>query len=77
MEKCIKKRKSHDPLKTWIVREVARIYGVSDTYIYLVMEGERNNESIVNSYMNIKEGATKAAMIEAVEVLVPFENLVA
>ncbi len=64
-----------DPLKAWIVKEVAGIYGVTTREVYLVLNCDRNNDDIVASYMTIYEGATKVAMLEAVTQLVPFENL--
>jgi hypothetical protein len=64
-----------NPLKAWIVKEVAGIYGVTTSEVYKVIGGERNNDNIVASYMTIHEGATKVAMLEAVTQLVPFENL--
>ncbi len=66
---------SRNPLKAWIVKEVAGIYGVTTSEVYKVLNCERNNDNIVASYMTIHEGSTKVAMMEAVTQLVPFENL--
>ena len=74
MVKNNQKLKAHDPLKTWIVEKVAEIHGVHERYVYMVIEGSRNNDKILGSYLSIKEGATTSAMIEAVTALVPFET---
>ena len=68
-----------DTLKPWIVKEVARMYGVTNDQVYRVMRDNRNNQKIFESYMTILEGAMavaqKEAMLTAVTRLVPFENL--
>lgn len=49
---------------------VAEMHGVSKRYVNMVIEGTRVNESILTSYMQIKEG--KTILIEAVKKAVPF-----
>ena len=56
--------KQRNPLKAWIVGEVAKIHRVTNREVYQVLNTDRNNQKIVESYMTIHEGATKAAMME-------------
>lgn len=69
MEKKIEKTISHDPQKTWIVKRVAEMHKVSEDYVYKVIRGERDNESIFTTYMDLLEGSNE--LLKAVEELVP------
>lgn len=49
---------------------IARIHGVSARYVRMVAAGERNNDAILSSIIEMKQG--KNELIEAVKKLVPF-----
>jgi len=70
MEKKEHKAISHDAQKTWIVKKVAGMYKVSERFVYMVINGEKDNEAIFNSYMDILQGSND--LVKAVEELVPF-----
>lgn len=74
MEKNQSNNNTHNPLKTYIVREVAKIRGVKVSAVYKVINGTRNNDDILSSYLSVKEAVTTAVMQEAVTQLVPFET---
>jgi len=51
---------------------VADIHGVTADYVRKVRNGERENEEILATYMDILEG--KTALIEAVKKTVPIHD---
>lgn len=63
---------AHDPRRTWAVLETARLYKVSTRYVYMVINGDRVNDDIFASYMDILQGSNK--LLEEVKKLVPFTN---
>ena len=65
-EKAIDIRKKRDDTAAI----VAQIHHVTDGYVRKVINGERNNDSILSSYIKIKQEKNK--LIEAVKELVPF-----
>lgn len=68
MEKTI----SHDPQRTWIVAKTAAIHGVSKRYVYMVIKGEKENDAVFATYMDLLEGSND--LLKAVEQLVPFST---
>jgi len=52
-----------------ICKKVALMYGVSPRYVTMVRNGERNNEAILASIMDLKEG--EKILLEEVKKLVP------
>lgn len=76
MPKNTEKTKHRDAENAAIVKRVADIHGVSTRYVNMVRNGERNNESVLNSYMELKETLNEnTAMLKAVNELVPFPTL--
>jgi hypothetical protein len=55
-----------------IATTVAGIHGVSYEHVRLVIKGDRVNESILTTYMEILEG--KTALLQKVKELVPIEK---
>lgn len=51
---------------------VAKMYGVSENYVQKVRRGDRDDEDVLTTIMDIIEGRTK--LIEEVEKLVPLER---
>jgi len=67
MSKKIIKARGYDKLKSTIVKKLAVKWGVTEVYIYKILDGERNHEEILEEYMTAKEG-----LVAAVEKLIPF-----
>lgn len=63
----------YNPIKTWIVKNLANMYGVSYRYVYMVIAGDREDEAIFTSYMDMQE-ASKKILLDKVNELVPFET---
>lgn len=75
MPKNTEKNKIRDAENAAIVKRVADIHGVSERYVNMVRNGERENEAIMNSYMELKESIhEKSALLKAVNTLVPFSS---
>jgi Ulp1 family protease len=53
-----------------IAAQVADIHGVTPDHVRKVRRGDRVNQSILNTYMELLEGKNK--LIQAVKELVPF-----
>lgn len=54
------------------VKRTADISGVSKRYVYLVLNGDRNDENVMATYMRLQEGEN--LLLQAVKELVPFNN---
>jgi hypothetical protein len=52
------------------VKRTAILVGVSERYVYHVLNGERNSEEVLNIYMQLQEG--EQILINAVKELIPF-----
>ena len=52
------------------VQKVAQMAGKSRRYVYMVINGERNNDEIFRAYMMLTEGENK--LLKAVKELVHF-----
>lgn len=51
-------------------RVVAGMYGVSERYVRMVMDGERDNDEILAACIEYKNG--KNLLVEAVRSMIPF-----
>lgn len=67
MAKKLIKARGYDKLKSTIVKKLAVKWGVTEDYIYKILNGERDHEEIFEEYMAAKEG-----LVAAVEKLIPF-----
>lgn len=57
-----------------IIKKTARISGVSERYVRMVMNGERENESVMNTFMTLQEQTIEIEdnlLLKAVNELVP------
>ena len=70
MRKNLDKRIGYDPQRPYLVKRTADIHRVSKRYVYMILNGERENEEIFTTYMELLEGSD--ALIEAVKKAVPF-----
>lgn len=61
-----------DNIKTLSVEAVAERRGVSTSYIYKVLNTERNNDQLVEDVITVQE-ELKNALLTAVKQLVPFK----
>lgn len=59
--------KEKDPLKTLLVTKIAEKKGLSKSFIYKILAGDRTEPEILEEYMTAREG-----LVDAVEQLVPF-----
>ncbi len=64
------KPNKRDVKRAATVKETAEATGVSTRYVNMVMNGERENESVVSVFMELTEG--KSLLLDAVKKLVPF-----
>ena len=74
MEKKSTPANERDIERAAIIKKTARINGVSDRYVRMVMENERENENVVFVFMTLKEGIQKLEdnlLLKAVKELVP------
>ncbi len=62
----------YDAQKTWIVAKTAAIHGVSKRYVYMVIKGDREDDAVFTTYMDLLEGSND--LLNAVEQLVPFNT---
>lgn len=53
---------------TYYIKKTAEICGVSERHVRFVVNGERENETILKTYMELNEGANK--LIQSVKKLV-------
>ncbi|HCN82508.1 MAG TPA: hypothetical protein DIT07_02655 [Sphingobacteriaceae bacterium] len=77
MVKYLNKTISHDPQKTFIVKKTAELYGVSTSLIYKILSGDRENDEIFMTYMELQEGIDaliqENEMLQEVKKLLPFQ----
>jgi hypothetical protein len=52
------------------VKRTADITGVSERYVYRVLNGERRSEKVLGIYMQLQEGEN--LLLQAVKELIPF-----
>ncbi|AYD48234.1 hypothetical protein [Arachidicoccus soli] len=65
------KNQSRNNLKAHIVKIVAEKEGVTERMVYLVLNGDRENQKVFDRYMIVKE-EVETAIARAVKDLVPF-----
>ena len=51
---------------------VAEIQGVSAAYVRMIVNGKRENETILKTYLQLMEG--KKRLIEAIKNQLPYQN---
>jgi len=51
---------------------VAEIQGVSAAYVRMIVNGKRENETILKTYVQLQEG--KKQLIEAIKNQLPYQN---
>lgn len=68
----MRKTGSRDRFNTVLVSQTADITGYKMRYVYMVLQGIRENEAVLTVYMELKEGHNK--LLEAVKQLVPFDG---
>ncbi len=66
-----KKTIAHDSDKASLVKKTADIHGVSTRFVYMVLNGERGNDEVFTTYMNLHEGVND--LVEAVKQMVQFK----
>lgn len=74
MEKELDKSNARDAERAAIVQKTARICGVSERYVRMVMSGERENDTVVETYMEIQESLISLEnnlLVKAAEKAVP------
>jgi len=67
--------RTKDNQKALIVKKLAEKHHLTKAYIYLVIDGERNNDEILSDYMELSEGLKNYfdnALLTEVNNLVPF-----
>ena len=68
--KSMEKTQRRDTIRAARVKRTAEIVGVSERYVNMVLEGERENEEVMIAFMELKEGEN--LLVESVKKLVPF-----
>lgn len=71
------KERAKNSQKTLIVKNIADKHKVTPAFVYMVLDGARNNEDILADYMELDEQLNtvfRNAMLSAVTKLVPFEK---
>lgn len=56
----MEKKRRRDPEKANIVEKTAEIHGVSKRLVYQVISGDRINEEVLTTYMNLLEAYKEA-----------------
>ncbi len=70
MDKNKENIKKRDAVLTSRVKKTAEITGVSNRYVRMIINGERQNEDVLSTYMFIQEGENK--LLREAKLLVPF-----
>ena len=66
----MEKPNRRDPAVTYRVKLTAELTGLTPNAIYKIIRGDRNNESVFETYMEIQERQNE--LLKAVKNLVPF-----
>jgi hypothetical protein len=69
MTKNSDKTNIRDVEKSFLVKRVAELHHVSRRYVYYVLNGDRDNDEIFKTYMDLKEG--NKALAEEAKKLIP------
>jgi len=72
MTKKADKTMFKDSERTFLVKKVAEMHKVSTRYVYYVLSGDREDDDIFKSYMDLKEGNN--SLVESVKKLIPFKK---
>ena len=64
------KTKKRDVHKASLVKKTADICGVSESYVYKILDCDRDNENVMATYMTLMQGENQ--LLEEVKKLVPF-----
>lgn len=70
MDKNRENVKKRDAVVASRVNKTAKITGVSNRYVRMVINGEYRNEDVLSTYMFIQEGENK--LLREARLLVPF-----
>lgn len=65
----MEKKGQRDTQRAAIIKKTAEIVGVSERYVRLVLNGDRENQDVVLVFMELSEGSTK--LVQQVRKLVP------
>lgn len=75
--KCMQKKgliqRSNDPKTACIVQKVSELRGVTPRYVRMVRDGQRKNEKVFTTYMDLQEGFD--SVIKSAKELVQFEKV--
>jgi len=63
-----------DSEKSFIVKKVAELHKVTPRYVNYILEGERSNDEIFMTYMDLQEGIN--ALIQENELLLAVKKLI-
>jgi hypothetical protein len=63
-------KRNRDPINYARVIKTAECVGVSTSLVTKVINGERNNDKVLSTFMELQEGEN--ALLDAVKKLVPF-----
>jgi len=72
MAKYPSKTRIRDPKKAELVKKTASITKKSESMVYRVIAGERENEDVLSVYMFLLQGGNK--LVEEAKKLVPFNQ---
>lgn len=76
MSKYSNKTIVRDSEKSFIVKKVADLHKVTPRYVNYILDGERTNDEILMTYMELQEGINSLVeeneLLLAVKKLIPF-----
>ena len=64
------KQNKRDVERAATIKKTAELVGVSKRYVRMVMDGDRESETVTTVFMELTEG--KNALLEEVKKLIPF-----
>jgi len=70
--KSMDKKRKRSAIKAAMVQKTAEIAGVDTDTVYAVINGTRNNEEVMTTYMFLQDGENK--LMQVVKSLVPFDQ---
>ena len=72
MTKQMNKTTDRDSQRSFIVKKTAEMHRVSTSYVYKIINGDREKEAIFETYMDLVEGTN--TLVEAVKNLIPLNS---
>ena len=69
MTKIIAQRRKRCNERASLIHKTARLRGVSNRYVRYVLAGDRNNEAVLETYMELMEGEQR--LVQAVAQMLP------